>query len=55
MGRSDPPRLIYAELRTKGKYMTKDQKKWKAILEANGAEFHLWRPENLNEIIEELA
>ncbi len=55
MGRLDPPRLIYTELKRKGKYLTKDQKKWKAILEANGVEFYTWRPENLDELVEILA
>ncbi len=55
MGREDPPRLIYAELKRKGKYLDRAQKKWKAIMEANGVEYYLWRPENWDELIEILA
>lgn len=44
IGRADPPRLIFAELKKKGAYLTQDQKRWKAILEANGVEFYTLRP-----------
>ncbi len=50
-----PDRLIYAELKSRTGKQAPEQKHWQALLEANGAEYHLWKPENLDELIEELA
>ena len=55
MARDDPARLIYAELKRKGKYLTPNQKKWRTILEANNEEYYLWRPADKAEAFEILA
>ncbi len=55
MGRLDPSRLIFAELKSKKGKMSKEQEHWQAILEANGAEFYLWLPENRDEAVKILA
>lgn len=51
IARADPPRLIFAELKSQAGRMRPDQKVWRAILEANGAEYYCWRPSNWNEIV----
>ena len=52
IGREDPPRLIIVELKHKGKYLDQAQKKWRAIMEANGMCYHLWRPADWDKIVE---
>lgn len=49
------PRLIYAELKKKGRYLEPDQKVWRDILLANGVEWYLWRPANWKEVLEVLS
>lgn len=55
MARDDPARLIYAELKSRTGKHTKEQRLWQGLLEASGAEYYTWRPENLDELMEILA
>ena len=50
LGRQDPSRLIYAELKSQNGRVSPDQVKWRRILEACGQEYYLWRPSNWEEI-----
>ena len=45
-----PPRLIFAELKgPKGK-LRPDQEMWRDVLRDCGQEWHLWRPDDLDDI-----
>lgn len=48
-------RVIYAELKTESGKQTPEQKKWEHGLRAAGAEFYLWRPSDMPEILKVLA
>ena len=50
IARTDPPRLIYAELKSAKGRIAPEQKEWQARLEANGQEFYIWRPSDWPEI-----
>ncbi len=50
IARADPPRMIIAELKSQTGRMRPDQHKWRRILEANGAEYFLWRPSDWEDI-----
>lgn len=43
-------RVIFAELKAEGKYPQPAQKAWLADLKAAGAEVHVWRPADIDEI-----
>ena len=50
IARTDPPRLIYAELKSAKGRIAPEQKEWQERLEANGQEFYIWRPSDWPEI-----
>lgn len=53
MARGD--RLILAELKTKDGRMSDAQKTWRAAIENGPAEYYLWRPADLEEIVATLG
>ncbi len=55
MVRMDPPRHIWAELKSRKGRQTPDQKHWQALLEANDDEYYLWRPADRDKAFEILA
>ena len=42
--------MIIAELKKETGRKTPEQREWQAILEANGAEFYLWKPSDWPDI-----
>jgi N-dimethylarginine dimethylaminohydrolase len=48
-------RVVFAELKAKGRKRTPEQEAWAEWLEAAGAEYHLWRPTDWDEIVRVLA
>jgi len=44
-------RIIYRELKGKGKYQTPTQKRWEALLVAAGQDCKVWRPQDQDEIV----
>lgn len=53
--RANPPRFLFAELKTEKGKLSDDQAKWIALLEVVGVEVHIWRPGDLPEINEILS
>jgi hypothetical protein len=50
IARTDPPRLIYAELKSQKGRIAPEQREWQERLEANGQEFYIWRPSDWPDI-----
>lgn len=46
--------LIFAELKAGRNKLTEDQMIWREVLEACGAEFHVWRPADQDQIVKRL-
>lgn len=55
LGRESPSRLIYMELKSRKGKQTPEQKHWQVIIEANGHEYYLLRPENRDDAFKILA
>lgn len=49
-----PPRLVMAELKREGRDPTDQQQAWLDALAACGVETHVWRPSDLDTVIETL-
>lgn len=50
-----PPRLVFAELKSARGKLSEEQEAWLAALRAvPGIEVHVWRPADLDEIVEVL-
>jgi len=50
-----PPRVIFAELKTADGRLSPDQREWRTkLLACPGVEYHLWRPEDWDELREVL-
>lgn len=47
--------IIHAELKTMRGRMTEEQEEWGASIVRNGGEFHLWRPDMLEDIARRLG
>jgi len=45
------PRIIYVELKRETGKLSPMQEKWLYLLRACGQEAHVWRPSNLNDVI----
>lgn len=44
-------RIVYAELKNERGRVTEEQAEWRAALEVAGAEFYLWRPDDLDDVM----
>ena len=42
-----PHRLMFAELKTEGGQLSRDEKRWRYALEAAGQRYVVWRPQHL--------
>ena len=47
---ANPPRLVFAELKSRKKKLEPNQEKWRDILLACGQEWYLWYEEDLEDI-----
>ncbi len=50
-----PPRLIWAELKMPGKKLTEAQTFWAWALKESGQEVYVWRPTDMDTILEVLS
>lgn len=47
--------IVHAELKTMRGRLSEEQEEWAASIVRNGGEFHLWRPDNLEDIARRLG
>ena len=52
MVHANKKRIIFAELKAEGKYLTRDQKQWLDDLKSVGVEAYVWHPSEIDEIWE---
>lgn len=52
IGKEDPPRLLFPELKTNHGAQKPAQRHWQAILEANGQYAPVWRPRDRDDVRE---
>ena len=50
-----PPRVVFAELKVGRGKLSPSQEVWRDSLLAAGQDWRLWRPEQMEEIVQELA